>query len=116
MKRLAIGVVGVDQGSVVLFSDFESGGEMWTGSGRRERRREIRFSEAFREPPAVHLALSMIDLDHGHNHRVDLSTDAVSETGFQIVFRTWGDTKVARARVDWLAIGPVESEDSWDVR
>lgn len=116
MKRFSVGAVGVDQGSVTLFSDFESGGEMWTGSGRRERRRDVSFATVFSEAPLVHLSLSMVDIDHGHNHRIDLSADGVTETGFQIVFRTWGDTKVARARVNWLAIGVVPSDDNWDVR
>jgi hypothetical protein len=32
-----------------------------------------------------------------------------------IVFRTWGDTRVARVRADWLAIGEVRGEDDWQV-
>jgi hypothetical protein len=31
------------------------------------------------------------------------------------VFRTWEDTKVARARVDWLAIGAAHCEDDWQL-
>ena len=115
MKLLAVGAVGVDQGSDTLFSDFESGGDMWTGTGKRERRKSVAFSAPFAAVPTVQVAISMIDMDHCHNHRIDLSAAAITQTGFEIVFRTWGDTRVARVRVNWLAIGPVASDDNWIV-
>ena len=34
---------------------------------------------------------------------------------FDIVFRTWGDTRVARVRVAWIALGAVANDDGWDV-
>ena len=30
-----------------------------------------------------------------------------------MVFRTWGDTRVARIRADWTAIGAIIDEDNW---
>ena len=39
----------------------------------------------------------------------------ITEADFQLVFRTWGDTRVARIRADWTAIGPVRDADDWDV-
>lgn len=107
--------VGVEQGSRVLFSDFANGGQMWTGSGNRESRFIVSFKEPFTEPPAVMLAMSMWDMDSGTNSRADLSAEHVTAKGFLIVFRTWGDTRVARVRADWTAIGPVRDEDDWDV-
>jgi hypothetical protein len=32
-----------------------------------------------------------------------------------LVFRTWADTRVARIRADWTAIGAVRDEEDWDV-
>ena len=43
------------------------------------------------------------------------SADAITERGFHIVFRTWGDTRVARIRADWTALGSVRSEDDWQL-
>ena len=43
----------------------------------------------------------------GYLNRADLTAENVSEKGFHLVFRTWGDTRVARVRADWLAIGAV---------
>lgn len=116
MMRIARGMLGIAQGTVTLFSDFETEGEMWTGTGPRERRTRVRFAGPFRAPPAVHVSLAMIDAERRHNQRMDLSAAAITEEGFEIVFKTWGDTKVARARASWLALGEVASEDDWDIR
>ena len=115
MKRLASGTVGIEQGNRVLFSDFADGGVMWTGQGDRESRHVIAFKEAFTEPPMVMVAISMWDTDHKHNARAEIAAEEVTETGFHLVFRTWGDTRVARVRADWMALGPLRGEDDWDV-
>ena len=113
MRRLSHHLIGAEQGSVVLFSDFEDNGPMWTGDGPREARRPLRFSEAFRAPPMVHVAISMWDTGGETNQRADLRAETVTETGFELVFRTWGDSRVARIRADWMAIGEVTAEDDW---
>ena len=115
MKRFPSGTIGVAQGSRVLFSDFADGGVMWTGEGDRESRHIVQFNEPFRLPPAVHVGISMWDTDHQTNARADLTTENISETSFDLVFRTWGDTRVARIRADWMAIGQVVDDDDWDV-
>ncbi|MFP1644141.1 H-type lectin domain-containing protein [Pontitalea aquivivens] len=105
--------LGIAQGSLLLFSDYKDGGVMWTGHGPREMRRRVIFAEAYRGAPAVQVSLSMWDIDAAHNGRMDISTDVVTREGFDIVFRTWGDSRVARVRADWLAIGPVAHADDW---
>jgi hypothetical protein len=54
-------------------------------------------------------------MDQGANVRADILADKVTTTGFDLVFRTWSDTRVARVRMNWMAIGEVRSEDDWDV-
>jgi len=117
MRRLEGHLVGVDAGSVVLFSDFEGGGEMWSGQGPREKRAPVAFAEAFRAPPSVFVALDMWDFDRAANLRADIRAEAVTATGFEIVFRTWGDTRIARARASWQAIGALAAGDGdgWDL-
>jgi H-type lectin domain len=114
MKRF-FGVIGVEQGSRILFSDFAHDGAMWTGSGPREVRQAQSFSEAFLHPPAVLVGISMWDMDHKVNSRVDISAENVTAAGFDIVFRTWADSRIARIRADWTAIGPTRDEEDWDV-
>ena len=116
MKKISSGSIGIQQGSRVLFSDFADDGPMWTGQGDRESRHVITFKEAFTEPPAVMVAMSMWDIDNKHNSRADLAAEKITAKGFHLVFRTWGDTRVARIRADWTAIGAVRDDDDWDVQ
>lgn len=115
MQKIDTHQLGIEQDSLLLFSDFQDGGAMWTGTGPRELRRVIDFDEPFSNPPVITVGLSMLDIDQASNHRVDICAEMVSEEGFVIVFRTWGDTRVARVRADWMAIGPVRHADDWDV-
>lgn len=107
--------LGIDQGSHLLFSDFKHDGDMWTGTGKRELHTWLEFSEPFMSAPAVQVSLSMWDVDHSANSRMDITTGRIEAHRFQIVFRTWGDTRVARARADWIAMGEVAHEDDWDL-
>lgn len=107
--------IGIAQGSVDLFSDFEEGGEMWTGEGSRVRSQWIAFDQRFAAMPVVHVSLTLWDMDSAHNVRADLAAENISEAGFDAVFRTWLDTKVARVRISWIAIGAVVDDDDWDV-
>jgi hypothetical protein len=115
MQRLRTNLVGVDQGGVVLFSDFEDGGEMWTGRGAREALTTILYNGVFLNPPTVSVNISMWDMDQETNMRADVSTAQITREGFQIIFKTWGDTRIARVRATWTAIGEVKSEEDWDV-
>ncbi|MEO1139284.1 MAG: H-type lectin domain-containing protein [Pseudomonadota bacterium] len=115
MKYLVNQTIGIEQGDDVLFSDYEDGGDMWTGQGARERRNAVLFKQPFKEPPSIHVSLSMWDMDSATNVRADVTSDKVTAKGFDVVFRTWGDTRVARARIRWMAIGSVEHEDDWQL-
>ncbi|WP_136441825.1 H-type lectin domain-containing protein [Pacificoceanicola onchidii] len=115
MKKYVGSLIGVDQGNDEVFSDFASGGDMWTGHGSRERRKRIKFSEPFRSVPSVQVSLSLWDMDQGANVRADIAAENVTETHFDLVFRTWSDTRVARVRMSWTAIGEVTSEDDWEL-
>lgn len=115
MKRLDSHAIGVDHGDLILFSDFEDDGEMWKGEGPRAARRTVTFSERFADMPVVSLQMSMVDMSNDAYIRADLQPDGITETGFDIVFKTWGDSRIARIRVAWQAIGSLPSDDSWEL-
>jgi hypothetical protein len=115
MKRLRNHLIGVDQGETAMFSEFENGGAMWTGTGPRERRKSVAFSETFRVPPAVHVSISLWDVDAEQNIRADISAENVTAIGFDLVFRTWADTRVARIRAAWMAMGELAHADDWEL-
>ncbi|WP_425043400.1 H-type lectin domain-containing protein [Primorskyibacter sp. S87] len=115
MKRFLTHPIGIEQGDVPLFADFENDGPMWTGSGPREARKRVKFSEPFRGVPAVQVSISLWDVDTATAVRAEVLTDRISTEGFEIVFRTWLDTRFARLRVAWTAIGEIAHEDDWDI-
>lgn len=115
MQKLPHTMIGITQGSRVLFSDYIDGGPMWTGTGPREHRHVVEFEEPFSGVPNVHVSMSMWDLDRGTNNRMDIAAENICETRFDLVFRTWGDSRVARVRANWLVIGPVKNEDDWEL-
>lgn len=115
MQRISNNAIGVTRGAIVLFSAFEDNGEMWSGNGARVVRQPVRFTSAFLLPPVVHVAIGMWDIEGGTNQRADISADKICNDGFEIVFRTWGDTRVARIRAEWLAIGAIRHEDDFDL-
>lgn len=115
MKRLENHLVGIAQGEVVLFSDYLDGGEMWTGTGQRVVRRRVLFDEAFTKAPSVMLQMSMWDADSATNMRADMGAQDVTHEGFDLVFGTWGDSRWARVRIAWTAIGEAKGDDEWEL-
>jgi len=115
MKRIEGNLVGVDQGSELLFEDYKVDGEMWIGSGSREAWHPVRFSAAFKPPPTVFVSISLWDIVGITNQRAAIRAANVRRDGFELVFATWEDTKVARIRADWMAIGALPNDDDWDV-
>lgn len=115
MKKLQNHLIGIDQGEILLFSDFEDDGEMWAGDGPRHAVRPVVFSEVYKSTPVVQAALSMWDLDKQTNARADIRAEDVTCEGFNLVFRTWGDTRIARARAIWTSIGEMPHDGDWDI-
>ncbi len=115
MHKLNQGSIGIDHGEVVLFSDFEDDGQMWRGQGPRQSRAAVTFETPYSSPPHVQVSISMWDISNNTNSRVDVQAEAITTEGFDIVFRTWNDTQVARIRVAWTAIGALPNDDDWEL-
>ena len=99
----------------MLFSDFEDGGQMWTGDGPRELRKAVKFSETYSDRPTVQVSVSLWDMDQKTNQRGDIRAEEITAAGFTIVFTTWSDTRIARIRASWIAIGGMTDDEAWDV-
>ncbi|MEP3346893.1 MAG: H-type lectin domain-containing protein [Litoreibacter sp.] len=115
MQRLTNNNIGISQGSRVLFSDYIDDGPMWTGTGPREHRFDVKFAENYATVPNVMVSIAMWDSDTKTNQRMDIAAENISESGFELVFRTWGDSRVARVRANWMVIGPLPNEDDWEL-
>ena len=115
MKKLYGSVIGIDQGSAQLFSDFDTNGPMWSASGERTRAKRVEFKEAFKSVPTVFVTLQMFDMHSETNQRAETLAADVDEAGFTVVFKTWGDTRIARASASWIAFGEARADDDWDI-
>ena len=115
MKTFRTHPIGIDQGEAVLFSDFADGGDMWTGEGPRERRSAVTFSQPFRSAPVVQVSISLWDVDTSSALRAEVTAEDITAQGFSAVFRTWSDTRIARIRVTWTAIGEIPHVDDWEI-
>lgn len=114
MLTIENNLVGIDQGEEVI-SDFQSDGELWTGSGAREVRRHVAYSRPYKRAPRVLAFVQMFDLSNSANARIDVQVDEVTRDGFVLVFRTWLDTRVARVRIGWMSFGELSHDDDWDL-
>lgn len=88
---------------------------MWSGTGERESLIPVVFSEPFKTQPSVFITLELLDLHSSANHRTVTVAENITEKGFDAIVRTWGDTRIARARAAWIAIGEVKGEEDWDI-
>ena len=114
MAKINSSVLATEQGELLIFSDLEDRGDMWTGSGDRSRTARVKFTEKFREKPLVSIAIKMIDAENSANLRYDLVLEDVDVTGFDVRLKTWGDTKIIRASINWTAIGAGFQDGDWD--
>jgi len=115
MQRFSNHLFGVTQGHVNLFADYLTDGDMWTGSNERERRQRVLFDEPFRSPPVVQVSISLWDVDTEPALRAELYADDIDAEGFDVVFRTWSDSRIARINVAWTAMGELPHEDDWEL-
>jgi hypothetical protein len=87
---------------------------MWTGSGDRERCKKVKFVEPFGSAPGVHVSIALWDMDTNAAIRAEIFADKITKKGFEIVFRTWADSRIARLRASWMAIGELPFDDDWE--
>lgn len=97
--------VQIITGSGELFNHVATNGPMWYEDGDREVRFSIIFSDSFQKLPHVTLGVTGMDSSKSQNLRFTLMAEDVTLVGFDIVMRTWSDTKIARASVNWSALG-----------
>ena len=113
MRKLENSVIGIEQGDVILFLDYEHDGDMWAGDSPREIWFAVSFSEKYSTASSVYVSVSMSDMSNAANARADLQSENATASGFVIVFKTWSDTQVACCRVAWQSIGPIQTDDAW---
>lgn len=64
----------------------------------------VNFDEPFASPPEVLVSLTQIDQETRGAAILRILVTAVDADGFNFNLHTWCDTRVARARADWIAV------------
>ena len=85
MKLISSNKIGIQSGTFTMFSDFDKAGEMWVGTGPRERHKRVTFKEKFISPPSVTLNISLWDVHSETNFRMKLQAIDITESGSQPV-------------------------------
>jgi len=75
------------------------------GTGERTFTTIVKFNSPFRVPPQVSLAISGQDVGVSKNIRLQVIASKITVDGFELTYRTWGDTVIFSAWATWTGIG-----------
>ena len=75
------------------------------GTGERTFEKYVDFTENFSEKPHVVLGIAWVDINKDKNSRLAVSARDITKHGFSVEFKTYGDTIITGASVEWLAYG-----------
>lgn len=80
----------------------------WTllnGTGERKFITRIYFRDPYQKPPTVTAFLTGLDVGNDTNHRLTVKPVNVTRTGFDLEYKTWGDSHISSTRSTWTAFG-----------
>ena len=108
LENISNQIIRIDSGSISISQEETK--NLWqlqpdSPSIRGTVGGEIKFKEAFQNPPIVVVAFSHIDIASGANVRLSTFVTSVTNDGFTYDFRTWKDTRVWRGTAQWIAYG-----------
>jgi H-type lectin domain len=76
------------------------------GTGERTFKQRITFARSFSSAPKVMIGLVTFDFETIKNQRINVYTQNITASYFDVFFTTWSDTKCWSVTVEWLAYGP----------
>ena len=101
----SLGASHVITATGTLFDHVEESGPMWEGEGDRLIHGRVIFTKPYKAPPVVSAHIVGMDSDQSANLRYWLNVTDIGPLAFTIEFKTWGNTRIGRVGVSWLAIG-----------
>ena len=94
-------------GDEEIFDHVSEPGPMWDEDGNRNIKVRVEFSNRFASAPVVNAGFSLLDVSKDNNLRVWLRLLNIDASGFDALVLSWDDTRLAKVRVAWIAIGEV---------
>jgi hypothetical protein len=65
----------------------------------------VQFDTPFSNTPLVHVGLLGFDIDNRDSARINVHTEAITSSTFDIVIKTWRNTRVYNVQISWIALG-----------
>lgn len=65
--------------------------------------RDVDFYNPYAEVPEVICYLVHIDSSQSTNHRIDVNTQNITRTGFELKFASWADSQTYELEAEWIA-------------
>lgn len=75
------------------------------GSGERLLNLPVQFQSKFAKPPKVFIEISGLDVDETKNARAVVTAKNITESGFDLEYKTWSDTILYTVYANWMAFG-----------
>ena len=95
-------------GGEITSANYSVNPNTWTllsGSGERKFTTHVDFKEAYKKTPIVALSLSGMDALNTANTRMSVTPTNVTEKGFDVEYKTWGNSQIWAVFVNWTAFG-----------
>lgn len=96
----------IQSGTVVNGSYQDAGWKLHQEPiGERLFTRPVQFESKFAKPPKVFLEISGLDVNETKNTRVTVTAKNITESGFDLEYKTWFDTILYTVWANWMAFG-----------
>lgn len=69
----------------------------------------VKFLTPFKVKPDVVVALTFVDSDKSTNFRINITADQITKEGFNVIVKTWYDSKVYHVEGTWTAVAPAST-------
>ena len=104
VPRVQSGVIYIDDDADGIGDNSRGCPELDRNPYRGHTGRRVDFPQPFESIPEVVAAISSIDHYNDHNLRLHVRVDSVDNQGFDYTFRTWCNTRLASAAMQWMAV------------
>lgn len=96
------------QGGELTNASYSVTPDTWTllsGTGERKFTTHVDFKEPYKQPPVVVLSISGMDVLNSANNRLVVAPKNVTANGFDVEYKTWGDSQIWSVFLNWTAFG-----------
>ena len=76
---------------------------MMNSRGQNSITKHIDFDVKFKKTPKVMISISLLDTKRTTNLRINVYSEYINTSGFDLRIATWDDIKLYRLRTSWIS-------------